>query len=87
MKADDPRHGTYAGYQRHMKDSEKPCEGCRKAASDDARERRKDPAVYAVHRMRSAARSRALTRLAQRHPDEFEDLHVEQLLKARRLAQ
>lgn len=34
MSADDPRHGTYAGYKAHCRDVERVCDACRAAANE-----------------------------------------------------
>jgi len=38
MRPDDPRHGTWAGYQAHRKVREKACDLCRVAANQRARD-------------------------------------------------
>lgn len=71
-RADLARCGTYAGYQRHVKRREEPCDGCRAAASTYMAEgRRRNPWYRARQTASAGVRSRALRRLAERHPDEF----------------
>lgn len=38
MKTDDPRHGTWAGYQAHRRDDEKACSRCLAAANQRVRD-------------------------------------------------
>lgn len=67
--------GTIAGYGRHVRRGEKPCEKCRAAMNAYNRERRhrweSNPATKAADRLRRKARARALAALAKRHPQEF----------------
>lgn len=76
MKTDDPRHGTRAGAQAHRKDGEFPCDPCREAWNSYHRALRADPEFRATEARKSAARSRALWRLAALHRDEFERLYL-----------
>lgn len=79
MDADDPRHGTYAGSQRHRLDGEAPCEPCRQAGAEYMREWRKE----AKHdKARHNARARALWRLAKEYPGEYERLYIDEVRKA-----
>lgn len=41
MNANDPRHGTEAGHEQHVRDNETPCEACREAKLRAARRRSK----------------------------------------------
>ena len=64
--------GTYGGAQAHVRKGEEVCEPCRTARSEYRREYRKThPGDAAYDRRMNAARSRALWRLAEAHPDEF----------------
>lgn len=78
--ADDPRHGTYAGSLKHRHDGSPICDPCRVARNEYMREHRKVNANQAVSR---DARSRALSRLAQTHRDEYVALYAQELAKAR----
>lgn len=40
MAPDDPRHGSHAGYRKHIKDGEDPCDECTDAAARYERHRR-----------------------------------------------
>lgn len=54
MKTDDPRHGTWAGYQAHRHDGESPCDRCREASrarSASARSKLKADAAQSRERM------------------------------------
>lgn len=80
MKADDPRHGTCAGYQQHRRDGEVACAPCRDASRDYmrmVRSERKD--VADRERASTRARSRALWRLASLYRDEYDRLYVDEL--------
>lgn len=83
MNPDDPRHGTYAGYQAHKKtNQEQPCEPCRIAYNAYQRERRKsDPTALRRSRQSIAAATRALWRLKADHPTEYAALYAEELGK------
>lgn len=76
----DERHGTYAGYNQHIRDKERPCPGCRAAATDYQNKRRKsNPDAYAQEKFMNLIRSRALWRLAQIHHEEFQRLIDEEI--------
>lgn len=80
MLIDDPRHGTYAGYQRHRHDGELACGPCREANRDYSRKFRSErPDVKARERASTRARSRALWRLADLHRDEYDRLYADEL--------
>jgi len=81
LAPDDPRHGTYAGYQRGCS-----CAECRAANAEYSRNYRTDPEARARSRAQSRAASRALWRLADEHPDDFQRLYVEQLAVERKRA-
>lgn len=69
-------HGTAAGYRAHVKWGEPvpggdPC-GCRAAiAAWTAQYRAQTPTVLARAKRHAKVRSRALSRLAEAHPDEY----------------
>jgi len=80
MRADDPRHGTYAGYQRHIREKESTCAPCREAARLYVAERRaSNPDSYAREKAGTRASSRALWRLADLHRDEYDRLYADEL--------
>lgn len=70
----DATCGTYAGYQRHKRRGDLPCDGCRDANRRYMAEYRERPEVRLRIRQLSAARDRALEALRRRHPGEFERL-------------
>ena len=74
----DDRCGTYAGAQVHRRNREKPCDPCRLASNDYMRERRKQPHIREEEKKDTAARSRALWRLAALHPGEYQNLYREE---------
>lgn len=65
--------GTRAGYTRHLRNGETPCEECKGANTLWQR-------LYRARtgRQYETARSRALTRLAQKHPDEYRAIYREE---------
>lgn len=72
--------GTLSGYQRHLRHGEETCRPCRAAANADQRARRAaNPSHVVQHRRYIAARGRALSRLAERHPDEMAALLAQEL--------
>lgn len=74
------RCGTYAGWNRHQKAKTPPCEPCRLAQRIYMREyRSKNPDYVDRVVKNSAARSRALTRLAQLYPKQFGKLYREEM--------
>jgi len=73
------RCGTYGGYQRHTRRGEVPCAECKKANREYAAARRADDAVRLEQNARTAARSRALWRLAAEYPDRFRQLFIEEV--------
>lgn len=76
----EPEHGTYATYQRHMKAGTQPCEECRAANREYARERRRASAhVRRREADLDAARRRAWVRLAQMHPAQYQALYAEEI--------
>ena len=80
MTGDDISHGTYAAYQRHRKAGLPPCEECRAAATEYARERRRASTQVRKREMDlDAARRRAWVRLARMHPTQFRVLYAEEL--------
>lgn len=75
MKRDDPRHGTRAGWIQHRKEGKTPCRPCRDANAEYMRAYRERTDNWReVHN----ARSRALTRLAAAHPDEYRALYEDE---------
>lgn len=77
---DDPRHGTYAGYQAHLSQGFAACGACLKAANSYMREyRAKGGEPVERQQRRRQARQRALTRLAAIYPDVLEALIDEEL--------
>jgi hypothetical protein len=61
----DPRCGSNRGYFAHRRRNEDPCANCRAAH-------------YDYQGAANAARSRALTRLANEFPDRFRELFAEE---------
>jgi hypothetical protein len=76
--------GTYGAYQAHRRRGETPCAPCRRANADYMAEIRRR---YPRHRQRdyerTVIRNRALARLAELHPEEFEALLTEEARAAR----
>ena len=70
------KHGTYAGYNQHMRTGETPCEECRTAATDYQRQwrkgnRRDGQGARTTGRAYSRARGRAIQKLITTHAAEF----------------
>ena len=75
-------HGTGAGYQRHRRAGETPCQECRAARAAYIREyRTRHPHFVVEQRENVAAHGRALTRLKTRHREEFTRLYKEEKRK------
>ena len=74
--------GTYAGWNRHARNNEPPCDQCRQAQRDYMAEyRSRNPGFVERNRVQSAARSRALTRLANEHQRRFREIYEEELAR------
>lgn len=69
-------HGTRGGYYAHRRQSEPPCDACRKAINEYVREYRAENGL-ARNREREKIRRQALAALRDRHREEYERL-VEQ---------
>jgi hypothetical protein len=70
--------GTYAGFQRHLRANETPCEECKAARTLYVRQWRERGGMTRT-RQYNAARGRALTRLAANHRAEYRALYREEL--------
>jgi len=79
LAADDPRHGTNAGYARGCG-----CAECRAANAAYMREYRKSPEAKTRSNSRPRATSRALWKLAGIHSAEFQSLYAVELAAERR---
>lgn len=70
--------GTVAGYGRHKRTGERPCDACRDAMNTYNRMRQRrwvaKPSTRAADRDRRRARARAWAELAKRHPEEYATL-------------
>lgn len=74
-------HGTYAGYQRHIRAGDTPCDECRTANTLYVRAWRARGGMAST-RAASNARARALARLARMHPSDYRALYLQE--KARK---
>ena len=73
-------HGTYAGYQIHIRDKTVPCDACREANRNYNRAYRERRPEYVEHARRyHLARSRALEQLRRAYPESFDRLFQEEL--------
>ena len=71
--------GTYGGYQKHRRQGEPACEPCRKANANYHRGYRASGAEPYLKSLEvEKARTRALYRLAERHPVEFAALFADE---------
>src|SRR5690348_1370417 len=68
------KRGTVAGWHRHKRQLEQPCDPCREAYNAYHRQRRADDKSRIPHRLYSRAKNRAQRELARRHATEFEAL-------------
>ncbi len=71
--------GTYAGWSRHSRAKESPCDACRAARAVYNAHRRQDPAVKADDGRRARARARALSRLSREYPARYRALLHEEM--------
>lgn len=71
-----PKCGTYAGMSRHRRRYEEPCAACKQAAADYVASWRRRTEADGEQRAkaRRAQRWRAIQRLIDAHPDEFNQL-------------
>lgn len=74
-------HGSDAGYQRHVKRGEVPCDECKRARAAKMREYRSDPTVRAQTNAENSARAKAVWRLAALHRQEYAALVREEMAK------
>lgn len=68
-------HGTYSGLVNHYRNGETPCDPCLKAGADYREEWLSNPERLEMERARQRAFSRARTRLAQKHREEYQGLY------------
>lgn len=80
MSPEDERHGTYAGWQAHLKDHEDPCAPCLDANAAYKRNYRRKNQNY---KRQNSARAKALVRLSHLYPNDFQHLYADELLRAR----
>lgn len=72
-------HGTTAGWNRHNRDHIPMCDPCRKAHADYMRDyRRNNTQAREKNNRLTRAQTRALWRLKDLHPDEFQALVAEE---------
>lgn len=72
--------GTNAGYNAHKYYGEPPCDPCIQAGNEYMQEWRKaNPDKAAVEDAKTKARGRALWRLKDMHPTEFDLLYADEL--------
>jgi hypothetical protein len=69
--------GTSASYQRHRRRGEEPCGPCKAAIAEHSRDVRARNGI-ATDKRRVKVRSRALTKLAHLHPDDFHRLLLDE---------
>ena len=80
LTPDDERHGTIAGASAHRREKSPLCDSCREVARNYMREfRATHPDLRKRERRTNKARSRALWRLADLHPDDFQRLVLDEL--------
>lgn len=76
-----PEHGTYAAYQKHIRERTPPCDPCKDAAARYMRDYRaaNTRGVRDREKRRNKARWLALEKLAGEHPKRFQRLYYEAL--------
>lgn len=84
MSDESVEHGTYSGWNWHMRRHEPACDACRAANSQYQDEWRKTSKGKRSSAIDVRARGRALTRLARMHPSDYRDLYAEEKWKAER---
>lgn len=73
-------HGTIARYKQHKKDREKACEACLKAnAQYNPGLFARNPQAHADENARKRATGRAMTRLRNLHPMDYELIYQQEL--------
>lgn len=77
-------HGTYAGYQRHIRDRTNPCDECRAAMLDYSRQYRASENGKKVNAATRRAADHARRALAKNHPLEYRALLREYRRRQRR---
>jgi hypothetical protein len=65
------RHGSPAGWRRHQKAKERPCDACAKARAEYDERRRTSDAETRSARIRGRAQVRAYQRLAHEFPEKY----------------
>lgn len=72
------RHGTYPGYQKHIKRKIEPCAECRAAAAAYAKQNRvENPKRRVKERNYQKIYNKAVSELVARHAEEFAKLMTE----------
>lgn len=82
-KGDDGRHGTTAGWGRHINADEPPCDACRAAKSEYDKRRLSSPEKAIRNRLHAKAQALAERDLRRLHPEDYRRfylLHKEALL-------
>ena len=78
FEADDPRHGTYAGYTQHKRWRVPPCDACRNAGTEYQRARRaKNPTAREADRAQDRVMAEARRRLINLYPTVYSALLAE----------
>lgn len=72
-------HGSYGGYQVHLRRGEQPCDLCSKAHAVYKRAYRADPRSYRREKQAQKAADAALRELSHLHPDEYQALYTKHL--------
>ncbi|PFG16297.1 hypothetical protein ATK74_0831 [Propionicimonas paludicola] len=76
--------GTTGGYQKHRRDGTKTCKACRAAQTAYNQQwSASSPTYKRNNRLMSRARSRALAKLAEQHPDEYRRLYQQTVTELR----
>jgi hypothetical protein len=80
MRRDDPRHGTYAGWQVHQREGKQACRPRKDARNAYIRDHRTKNDRW---RESNKARAAALVRLSREHKADFDRIYAEELTRLR----
>jgi hypothetical protein len=70
------KHGTQAGYLKHLRYGPEPCPACTAAnTAYQASLRAGNPELIRKQQRQAKLRNRALMRLRERHPEEYEAIY------------
>lgn len=77
MAIDGTRCGTTAGWGRHQRHDERPCDACARAKAEYDKRWSSAPRRRQIERLNATAQGRALRELSKRYPDEYRQLYLQ----------